>query len=112
MTLITPTPAGRSAFMCRLAPGGRPNTGTRSKRMENASTSIAGQAPTERHAAQYRICLECALPLRTSEQGQSLECRCVLAEAEDEWLDLNDWEFALIFALAISFMFAAFWLCF
>lgn len=103
--------------MCRLGTGGAPTFGgdfdaSYGDRPESSSSTIAGQKSSEVNAAQYRICLECALPLNTYEHRQVLECRCVQEDIEDEWLDVGGWEITLILGLGIACMAVSFWFCF
>ena len=103
--------------MCRLGTGGAPKFGgdfgtSYSDHAENDSSVIATRKLLEATAAQYRICLECALPLRSSEHGQGLECRYMPEDIEDEWLDVGGWEIALLLGLGIACMAVSFWFCF
>ena len=103
--------------MCRLGTGGAPKFGgyfgsSYGDRPESSSQTIADQKSLAANAAQYHICLECALPLRFSEHGQCLKCRCMPEDIEDEWLDVGGWEIALLLGLGIACMAVSFWFCF
>ena len=118
MALMTFRPVGPSAFMSRRDFGEQPDFDgafgiSHRGRLGHNSPAIPDQVSSESNAAHYRICLECALPLKTSEQRQAVECRCLLDEdTKDDWLDIGGWEIALILGLAIACMAVSFWFCF
>jgi len=117
MALMTHGPVERSAHMCRAGTGGTSKFGgdfgsSSGGRPESSSQSIANSQSYESNAVRYRICLECALPLKTSELRQGLACHCVQEEVEDEWLDIGGWEITFILSLGIACMAVSFWSCF
>jgi len=117
MALTSLKSAGYSAFMGRLNAGGKPDFDStfdmcRSGPIANSRPVISDQAPLESNAARYRICLECSLPLRSSESTQALACHCMqYAEAKDDWLEINGWEIVFIFGLTVAFVAVSYWLC-
>jgi hypothetical protein len=110
MALMTHRPAEFSAHMCRPGTDGASKYG--SDFGISSGTAIADQKSSQSNTVQYRICLECTLPLKASEFRQGLECHCAPAEAEDEWLDIGFWEIAFILGLGIACMAVSFWSCF
>jgi hypothetical protein len=117
MVLTTLKSAEYSAFMGRLNAGGKPDFDStfdmcHSGPVANRSPVISDNAAAESNAARYRICLECSLPLRSSESMQALACHCVqYEEAKDDWLEINGWEIVFIFGLTVAFVAVSYWLC-
>jgi hypothetical protein len=79
---------------------------------DGGGPAITRQKSLDSNAVRHRVCLECALPLKTSEHQQGLECGCLQEETEDEWLNVGGWEIAFILGLGIACMAVSFWSCF
>lgn len=78
---------------------------------EDSAAHVGPVLPaSDMRAGCYRICLECALPLRSFEPGKGGECRCLPHEdTQEDWLELGGLEALFILGLVTACVAAIFW---
>jgi hypothetical protein len=107
-------PVGLSAFVGRSGDDNQAALGgafriSLSGEPKDSETDARRTSP-EGNSTGYRMCLDCALPLKTSGHGQSLECHCIEDEETDhDWLEVGGWEIAFILSLVVACITITFW---
>jgi hypothetical protein len=71
---------------------------------ESSSTKTRSAGAVEAgDAGGYNICLECALPLRSTDPGRTLQCQCPqYEEVESDWLDVGGYEIAIAICVGLA----------